>query len=88
MKSAYELAMERFGGEETPSPISDAQKEQIADIASRYKAKEAEARLYADEQRKKATTVKELDQIQADLAVELASATQRCEKEKQKIRDR
>ena len=41
MKSAYELAMERFGDDDAPS-ISDKQKEDIAEIDQKTQAKVAE----------------------------------------------
>ena len=44
MKSSYELAMERMGGEE--KPINEDQKSKIAEIDSRYKAKIAEKKSF------------------------------------------
>ena len=43
MKSSYELAMERMGGDD--NPLTDTQKEQIAKIESKYKAKIAERKI-------------------------------------------
>ena len=40
MKSAYELAMEKLGGE--PSALTDEQKTQLADIHTKMEAKIAE----------------------------------------------
>ena len=48
MKSAYELAMERMGGE-GPS-LSDTQKTTIAEIDSKMKAKLAETKISFDQQ--------------------------------------
>lgn len=47
MKSSYELAMERFGGGED-KPLSDEQKEKIAEIDSKYQAKIAEQRIFLE----------------------------------------
>ncbi|QBG47564.1 hypothetical protein EGM51_09220 [Verrucomicrobia bacterium S94] len=48
MKSAYELAMERFGGESTE--LSNEQKAAIAEIDSKMKAKVAETEIMFDQQ--------------------------------------
>jgi len=45
MKSAYELAMERLSKQSPAIKLTAAQKEQIADLESRYKAKVAETEL-------------------------------------------
>jgi hypothetical protein len=46
MKSAYELAMERLGGE---TQYTDEQKEKLAEIDRNYNARVAGARLRADQ---------------------------------------
>ena len=46
MKSAYELAMERMGGGDD-NPLTDEQKEQIAEIDTKYKAKIAERKIFS-----------------------------------------
>ena len=48
MKSAYELAMERAGGES--NNLSDEQKSALADIDSKMKAKLAETEIMFDQQ--------------------------------------
>jgi hypothetical protein len=48
MKSAYELAMERTGGES--NTLSNEQKQLIAQIDSRMKARTAEAEIMFDQQ--------------------------------------
>lgn len=85
MKSAYELAMDRFGGDSTP-PLSDAQKAELAEIDKRYKAKEAEARLAADTRMAAADTREKYEQIRQDLNIELASISERCERDKNRVR--
>ena len=42
MKSAYELAMERLNKQSPPVKLTEQQKEQIAELESKYKAKIAE----------------------------------------------
>jgi hypothetical protein len=86
MKSAYELAMDRFGGGSTPV-LSDAQKADLAEIDRKYKAKEAEARLAADTRLKSADSAEQLDQIREELSIELASVAQRCERDKNRVRE-
>ena len=48
MKSAYELAMERMGGE--THELTDQQKADIAEIDSKMKAKVAETEIMFDQQ--------------------------------------
>jgi len=48
MKSAYELAMERMGGESRE--LTDGQKSAIAEIDSKMRAKVAEAEIMFDQQ--------------------------------------
>jgi hypothetical protein len=85
MKSAYELAMDRFGGDSTP-PLSDAQKEQLAEIDKKYSAKEAEARLAADTRMAAADTLEKQEQVRQELVIELASVSERCERDKNRVR--
>lgn len=46
MKSSYELAMERMGGDHTQKVLSESQKEKIAEITSKYDAKIAEKKIF------------------------------------------
>jgi len=85
MKSAYELALERLGGEPIKK-LSDNQKERIAEVDRVYQAKIAEAKLMSEERLKKANH-DDIKQIQDDLTVELASLHERMEREKEKIRN-
>jgi hypothetical protein len=84
MKSAYELAMERM---EAPREYSDEQKKQLAEIDSRYEAKEAEARMGADQKIKEAmqdTLAK--DAAREELARDLSRIAEKQEAEKDKVR--
>ncbi|MCF7848718.1 MAG: hypothetical protein K9M45_07710 [Kiritimatiellales bacterium] len=84
MKSAYELAMERFGGEE--KPLTGEQKAAIAEVDSRMKAKIAETEIMADQQ-----LATEMDPAKASLAQQarveqIAKIKAEAEAEKEQIR--
>ncbi len=85
MKSAYELALERFGGDLTE--YTGEQKEKLAEIDRIHDSKVAQAKFAAqDRRRKSAGSPEERDAIQDDLAVEIASIEERREREKEKLR--
>ncbi len=87
MKSAYELAMERLGGE-PEVVLTEAQKQEIAEIDRRCQAKTAEARLASGDRIKNAFgDSSKIDQIRQDLAVELASVNQKMERDKERVRN-
>ena len=87
MKSAYELAMEKFGSEAVKK-LTDEQRKKIADIDSRYQSKIAEAEVMSNQKLKKAEgDVQQIEQIRNDLAVEIASYREKAEREKEKIRN-
>jgi hypothetical protein len=48
MKNAYELAVERLGGDDDFGPLSKDQKAEIAEISSKYKAKIAERTIFLE----------------------------------------
>lgn len=88
MKSSYELAMERMGGGDE-KPLSNEQKEKIAEIDSKYKAKIAERKIFlekglqdaiAQQMHEKAEEARHL------LSKEISSLESRAEAEKDKIR--
>ena len=86
MKSSFELALERTGG--NLNKIDDAKKSKIAEIEIKFKSKIAEAELAAKERLLKARGDREkIEQIQSDLDVEIASINSKSEREKNKIRD-
>ncbi len=86
MKSAYELAMERFDSQPL-AKITDEQKAAIGEIDRRFKAKIAEAELMCQERLKNAANDPDkCRQIRDDLVVELASLRERCEREKDRVR--
>lgn len=86
MKSAFDLAMERFG--EPIKELSEEQKAAISEIESKYKAKLAEAELAKDAKMAKAGgDLQQIEQIREDYAVEVASINSRRERAKEAIRN-
>ena len=90
MKSAYELAMERMGGGED-KPLDEKQKEKIAEIETKYKAKIAERKIFLEKSVDDALA--KGDQAEAEearkiLAQEISSLEEKAESEKDKIRNR
>ena len=84
MKSAYELAMERLGGEKT---YSVEQKKQFAEIDGKYEAKRVEAKFAADKQLAEAgADPARQDEIREELARELRRLDEKREAEKDRIR--
>ena len=91
MKSAYELAMERLQKGAPVAPLTDAQRAEIAEIDSTYKAKIAEKELLLKDQIKKeiqAGHFKEVEPLQQQLATELRRLQEECESRKEKVRNR
>ena len=85
MKSSYELAMGRLE-KSTPSiKLTENQKKRIAEIDSEYTAKIAEKKIFLEGQMAKASS-EELEQIQRQLASEVARLEEKREHEKEKIR--
>ncbi len=85
MKSAWELALERTGGER--KSLTDKQREALADINTRCQAKLAEIDIIYGDKLKKAASREEIDQILADKQVESASVNNQAERDKEKIRN-
>ena len=88
MKSAYELAMERMGGGDD-KPLTGEQKEKIAEIDTRFKAKIAERKIFLE---KSVDDALKEDQTAAEearkiLAQEISSLEEKAESEKDKIRN-
>lgn len=89
MKSAYELAMERLQKQSPASKLTEAQKEQIAELDSLYKAKRAEKELFLKGEIAKAKAAGDheaIDQLQQQLARELKRLDDDCEEKKEKVR--
>jgi hypothetical protein len=85
MKSAWELALERSGG--NLNELSDDKKSQIADIDNSYKAKMAEIEITYQQKFTTVTAVEELEQLKNNMAVEQASARSLAENRKKEVRN-
>ena len=88
MKSSYELAMERMGGGDD-KPLTDQQKEKIAEIDSKYKAKIAERKIFLEKSLSDAQAQgneEEIELVRRQLNDEVADLEAKSEDEKDKIR--
>ena len=89
MKSSYELAMERCGGGDD-KPLSDEQKEKIAEIETKFKAKIAERRIFLEKNLNDAQVKgneEEITLIRRQLNDEIADLEAKADLEKDKIRN-
>ena len=89
MKSAYELAMER-SDDGDDKPLTEEQKEQIAEINSKYKAKIAERKIFLEKSVQDALAQEkheEAEEARKILAQEVSSLESKAEAEKEKIRN-
>ena len=84
MKSAYELAMERMGGE--AHELTDQQKATIAEIDSKMKAKVAETEIMFDQQLASEIDPAKASLIQQTKVEQLAKIRANAEEEKENIR--
>jgi hypothetical protein len=89
MKSAYELAMERLEKASPSLSLTDAQKKEIAEVDSVYRAKIAEKELFLKNQIRKAQSAGKFDEVESlekQLASEIRRLQQECEAKKEKLR--
>jgi len=91
MKSAYELAMERLEREDpdAATPLTDAQKAELAKIEKRFKAKKAERKVFLDQQLAKARAEGDregVQQLERQITDELARLDEEKEAEKDRVR--
>ena len=89
MKSAYELAMER-SDDGDGKPLTDEQKEQIAQIDSKYKAKIAERKIVLEKSVQDALAQEkheEAEEARKILIQEVNSLESKAEAEKDKVRN-
>ncbi|MFA6815342.1 MAG: hypothetical protein WCS73_03515 [Lentisphaeria bacterium] len=85
MKSAFELAMEKLGG--TPEkPLTNEQKEQLAEVHRIYQAKIAQAKFDFARRLQGVLESEKIKQIEEDFQVELCSLEERCEIKKNELR--
>jgi len=90
MKSAYELAMERLQKMSPSLSLTDKQKEDLAEIDSKYRAKIAEKELFLRDQIRKAQIEGKADNIESlekQLASEVRRLEEECEAAKEKLRN-
>jgi hypothetical protein len=92
MKSAYELAMERLQAAEGgagQAALSEEQKQQLAEVDSRYKAKIAEREIFLKQRLEEAYSAaryQDIEQIRKQMSSERARLEEEREEEKEKIR--
>ncbi len=89
MKSAYELAMERLAAEDPLASLSPEQKEAIAEIDRKYKAKLAEREVFLTGKIAEARATGDevgAGEIEAELSRERRSLEARSEEEKEAVR--
>lgn len=89
MKTAYELAMERLNKTSPAIKISPAQKQQLAELDSKYAAKIAERELALKDEISKAAAaedVEKVEQLQKQLVHERSSLQAELEEKKEKVR--
>ena len=86
MKTALDLAMERFG--EPLKELSDKQKAALNEIENQYKAKTTEAEFVKNEKLEKANgDPQQIEQIIDDYTVEVASLNSLRDRDKEKVRE-
>ncbi len=91
MKSAYELAMERLAKSDPDAgrPLTDEQKQRLAEIDRVYQGKWAEREIFLKKQLNDALAEQkfdELEQIKQQLASEKARLDEEREDEKERVR--
>ncbi|MEN8254622.1 MAG: hypothetical protein ABFR33_04045 [Verrucomicrobiota bacterium] len=85
MKSAYELAMERLGGES--NTLTEEQKQAIAEIDSKMKAKIAETEIMFDQQLATESDPAKAGLIQQTRQQQIGKIKSEAEDEKDAIRE-
>lgn len=91
MKSAYELAMERLQKDAPGQTLTAAQKAEIAEIDSSFRAKIAERELFLHGEIAKTQASGNLDEaasLEKQLAIEIRRLKEDCEASKQKAREK
>lgn len=91
MKSAYELAMERLNKQSPQVKITEAQKQELADLDSRYTAKLAEREIFLKGELEKAIAKGDFEacqQLEKQMVSERKSIQAELEEKKEKVRER
>jgi hypothetical protein len=89
MKSAYELAMERLEQQSPTAQLTEAQKAEIAEIDSTYKAKLAEREVFLRDEIAKAEyegRSTDVAELKDQLGREIRRINEDCEEKKEKVR--
>lgn len=86
MKSAYEIALGRFGGKESVAPLTDQQRHELAEIDSKYEARIAERKLFLEGQIAASGDPLEIEQLQKQLRSEVSRLESDRESAKEKVR--
>jgi len=86
MKSAYELAMERLGGKS--QKLTEEQKQAIAEIDAKMKAKVAETEIMFDQQLAAEADPAKAALIQQTRQQQIAKIKENAEEEKKKTRQK
>jgi len=89
MKSAYELAMERLSKTEPAVKLTDAQKQQLAELDSKYAAKIAEREIFLKGQLSTAMAKGDYEavgQLEKQLVSERKTLKAEMEERKEKVR--
>ena len=82
--------MERMGDDEGSKTLTDEQKEKIAQVDSKYRAKIAERKIFLDKSLSEAIEKQdheEAEKIRHQLADETARLEEKAENEKEKVRN-
>jgi hypothetical protein len=89
MKSAYELAMERLEKQSPTAKLTEAQKAEVKELESLYKAKKAEKELFLRGEIAKAEAGNDfeaIEQLNKQLTHELRRLDEELDKKKEKAR--
>ena len=90
MKSALDIAMERFGAGSASPKLTDEQKTQIHDLNNLYQSKIAERQTFLSSRIKSAAedgNLKEVEELELQLRRDLATFREELEAKKKKIWD-
>jgi hypothetical protein len=89
MKSAYELAMERLAKDQPSVTLTGAQKKQLAEIDSTFKARIAEKELFLKGEIQRAQSAgkfEEVESLEKQLASDIKRLQEDCAAKKEKLR--
>lgn len=90
MKSAYELAMERLNQQSPTVKLTAAQKKQIAELESKYKAKVAEREMALNDAIEAAASkvaFEEMEKLKEQLVRERKKLAEELEAKKEAVRN-